>query len=168
MHEDDLDQRLAQASARLVTLGGALQSGGPWPLAARFDHAPEASWGPREILAHLEEMLPYWLGETERVLDAGDAPVTFGRVASNELRLALIERDRTLPLPELVARVQVGLGRWRRRWAELDTASRARAGSHVALGGLTVTQVATRFVADHVEGHLDQLAAALSGGPTPG
>jgi hypothetical protein len=168
MHDDDLDQRLAEASARLVMLDGALQAGGPWPLAARFDHAPEASWGPREILAHLEEMLPYWLGEAERVLDAGGAPVTFGRVATNELRLALIERDRTLPLRELVARVQVGLERWRRRWAELDTASRTRAGSHVALGELTVTQIATRSVVDHVEGHLDQLAAALSGDQTPG
>lgn len=168
MHDDDLDQRLARAGARLATLGAAVQAGGPWPLAVRFDHTPEASWGPREILAHLEEMLPYWLGETERVLDAGDAPVTFGRVATNELRLALIERDRTLPLRELVARVHVGLERWRRRWAELDSGSRTRAGSHVALGELTVADVATRFVADHVDAHLDQLAATLSGDPAPG
>lgn len=168
MRDDELDRRLASASARLANLGSALQDGGPWALAARFDHAPEAAWGPREILAHLEEMLPYWLGEAERVLDPGVASAAFGRVATDDVRLAIIERDRTLPLRELVARVQVGIDRWRRRWAELDPASRVRAGSHVTLGRLTVTDIATRFAVGHLEDHLDQLAAVLGGEPASG
>ena len=168
MSEDDLDQRLAAASARLGGLGSILQERGPWPLAERFDHSPEASWGPRETLAHLEEMLPFWLGEAERLLDAPDDPVTFGRVATDDVRLAVIGRDRTLPLRELVARVQVGIDRWRRRWAELDGPSRSRRGTHVTLGELTVADIANRFVASHVEDHLDQLAAAIDGGPPTG
>jgi hypothetical protein len=168
MNEEKLGRRLAKASDRLTMLGLALQEGGPWPLAERFDHAPEASWGPPEILAHLEEMLPYWLGEAERILQAVDGPPAFGRVPTDDLRLAIIERDRTLPLRELVARVQVDIERWRRRWAELDTASRERSGNHVALGMLTVTDIATRFVVGHLEDHLDQLAAAAGGDPTPG
>lgn len=168
MSDDDLDLRLAAASARLAELGTTLQARGPWPLAERFDHSPEASWGPRETLAHLEEMLPFWLGEAERLLDAPDDAVTFGRVATDDVRLAIIERDRTLPLRELVARVQVGIDRWRRRWAELDGPSRGRHGTHVTLGDLTVADIATRFVVGHVEDHLDQLAAAIEGGPPPG
>ena len=168
MSDDDIDRRLAVAIDRLAGLAGALQHGEPWPLAARFDHTPEAAWGPREILAHLEEMLPYWLGEAERILASPEAPATFGRVASDELRLAVIERDRTLPVPELVARTQVGVERWRQRWRELDQELRTRAGNHVALGELTVTDIATRFATSHLEGHLDQLAAALGGDSTPG
>jgi hypothetical protein len=168
MDEDALERRLGQATGRLAMLGVALQEGGPWPLAQRFDHAPEASWGPPEILAHLAEMLPYWLGETERILDAIDGPASFGRVPTDDLRLAIIERDRTLPLRELVTRVQLDIERWRRRWAELDTTSRERAGHHVALGSLTVTDIAMRFVAGHLEDHLDQLAAAVGGDPRPG
>lgn len=167
MNEDWLERRLGKATERLTGLGLVLQEGAPWPLAQRFDHAPEASWGPPEILAHLGEMLPYWLGEAERILDAVDGPAAFGRVPTDDRRLAIIERDRTLPLRELVARVQVGIERWRLRWAELDLASRERAGNHVALGRLTVVDIATRFVVGHVEDHLDQLAAAPGDHPAP-
>jgi hypothetical protein len=163
MTDDDLDGRLSAASDRLASLDTALQAGTPWPLAARFDHSPEASWGPPEILAHLEEMLAYWLGEAERIIDGPDERTAFGRVASDEVRIAIIGRDRTLPLRELVARVQVGIERWRRRWAELDQASRQREGTHASLGILTVMDVATRFTVGHLEDHLDQLAAALGG-----
>jgi hypothetical protein len=168
MSDDDLDRRLAAASVRLAELGATLQTRVDWPLADRFDHSPEASWGPRETLAHLEEMLPFWLGEAERLLDAPDDAVNFGRVATDDVRLAIIGRDRTLPLRELVARVQVGIERWRRRLAELDGASRGRHGTHVSLGELTVADIASRFVVGHLEDHLDQLAAAIDDGPRPG
>lgn len=165
MNHDDLDSRLAAADDRLAALAGALQRAGPWPLAARFDHAPEASWGPPEILAHLEEMLPFWLGEAERILDPTARATTFGRAATDGVRLAIIARDRTLPLPELVARVQLGIERWRRRWAELDPERRERGAAHLTLGQLTVSDVATRFAVGHLEDHLDQLAATLGGEP---
>ena len=161
MNADDVDPRLAAASHRLTVLGARILDDGPWPLAERFDHAPEAAWGPREILAHLEEMLPYWLGEAERVVDMTSGPAPFGRVASDELRLAIIGRDRTLPMRELIARVSDGVERWRRLWAALDVSARERAGLHPALGELHVSDIATRFVAAHLDDHLDQLEATL-------
>ena len=45
----------------------AVEAGAPWPLAAVYDDSDEARWGPREVLAHVAEMLPYWLGEIERI-----------------------------------------------------------------------------------------------------
>lgn len=162
---DDLDARLAAAADRLASLAAILEAGEPWPLAARFDHSPEASWGPLETLAHLEEMLPFWLGEAERILDATDAPATIGRVATDDLRLGVIATDRTLPVSELVARVQTGIERWRGWWATLDEGSRSRAGAHVTLGPVTVTDVANRFAVGHLEDHLGQLAAALANDP---
>jgi hypothetical protein len=163
---DTFDRRLGAASDRLRGLATRLESSGPWPLAERFDHAPEAEWGPRETLAHLEEMLSFWLGEMERVVDMTGGPAPFGRVATDGLRLAVIERDRTLPIRELLARVQNGIARWRTRWAELDDADRGRTGIHATLGSLQVSDIATRFVAHHLEEHLDQLQAALSSNET--
>jgi hypothetical protein len=159
---DDLDKRLAAASDRLDGLGASLQAGGPWALAERFDHSPEASWGPRETLAHLEEMLLYWLGEAERILDDPTGGATLGRTATNDVRLAIIERDRTLPIRELVARVRVGIDRWRRYLQDLDAASVDRTGTHVTLGTVTVNDVAKRFAVGHLEDHLDQLEGAIN------
>lgn len=160
---DELDRRLAAAAARLTALHPTLVAG-TWPLAERFDHAPEAEWGPREVLAHLGEMLPYWLGEAERIVDMTTGPEPFGRTATNDLRIAIIERDRTLPLRELLARVDSGVARWQRRLAELDDAEGERRGLHPTIGAMTVVDVATRFVVAHLEDHLDQLAATLPRG----
>ena len=159
---DDLDQRLAAAADRLASFAPTLRDGS-WPLAERFDHAPEAAWGPRELLAHLAEMLPYWLGEAERIIDMKAGPEPFGRAATNDVRLAIIERDRTLPIRELQARVAVGIDRWRRRWAELDEPTQARHGLHPTLGEMTVGEIGSRFVAGHLDDHLDQLTVILSG-----
>lgn len=164
MTNDELDLGLAAARDRLDELGRTLRDGGPWPLAERFDHAPEAAWGPREILAHLAEMLPYWLGEAERLIDMTGGPEPFGRDATNDVRLAIIERDRTLPVRELEARVAAGIERWQRRWPGLDESARSRRGLHPALGEISVTDVANRFVARHLQDHLGQLAQSVGGG----
>jgi hypothetical protein len=164
---DTFDSRLAAAADRLAGFAPALTSGGSWPLAERFDTAPEAAWGPPEVLAHLEEMLPYWLGEVERIIDMHEGPAPFGRVATDEIRLSVIARDRTLPLRELVARIDSDIARWRRRWAALDDEERARIGVHPRLGEMSVTAAAERFAADHLEEHLDQLAGLMAGGDVP-
>lgn len=161
MSVDEIEQRLAASAERFATLGTRLAAGGPWPLAERFDHAPEASWGPPETLAHLEEMLGYWLREAERVVEMATGPEPFGRLATDAGRLAVIERDRTLPTHELATMVTAGIAGWRRRWAELDEAERGRTGLHPTLGELGVGDIATRFVVGHLEDHLDQLEASL-------
>jgi hypothetical protein len=164
MTDDDLDARFAAAAKRLDELSGPLQAGGPWPLAERFDHAPEAEWGPREVLAHLGEMLPFWLGEAERLLDPAGPPDHVGRQATDATRLALLARDRTLPLGELIARAHNGIDRWRDRWKALDEEARAHTGQHVTLGEVSVTDIANRFAIGHLEDHLDQLAEAMRAG----
>jgi hypothetical protein len=166
MSDSAFDQRMAAAERRLVGLAAGLEANGPWPLAARFDHSTETSWGPREILAHVAEMLSYWLGEAERILDTTDGQVTFGRQATDDLRAAIIGRDRNLPIRELVERIETGIGRWRRRWAALDQGARQRAGVHVTRGEVTVEGIADRFVVGHLEEHLDQLVEAAGGGST--
>ena len=162
MHDDDdLGTRLAAAGERLTALARQLQAGGPWALAERFDHSPEASWGPRETLAHLEEMLAFWLGEAERVVEAPDGTTAVGRVATDDVRLAIIERDRTLPIRELAARVQVGIDRWRQRWPELSATDRRSVGVHPTQGEVSVADLAFRFAVGHLEEHLDQLAETI-------
>ena len=141
-----------------------MEAGAPWPLSERFGTEPEASWGPPEALAHIAEMLPFWQGEIERILAGPVEPVPFGRVATDELRIGVIERDRSLPPRELFGRVAAGTERLAQRLAELSPAEASRRGLHPRLGEMSLADVAGRFVAGHLEEHAEQLAEILASG----
>ena len=157
--------RLAASRAAFADLAPRIAAGDPWPLAEAFGTEPEASWGPREVLAHTAEMLPFWLGEYERVVEAGHAAgdgLPFGRVASDALRIGILERDRTLPLVELFDRIDAGIERWERRIARSSPAEDAAAGLHSRLGEMGAGELRDRFVTTHLEEHLEQLEAILT------
>ena len=153
--------RLAAATAGMIALRADLEAGEPWPLAESFGPEPEAHWGPREVLAHCAEMLPYWVGEIERIID-GPEPARYGRLQTDQIRIGLIERDRTLPIRELLARIDDGSARFGRRLAELGSADLARRGLHPVRGEQTIEQVLEVVVVGHMEGHLDQLRETLA------
>jgi hypothetical protein len=154
--------RLADARLDYEVLAGRVAAGEPWPLATAFGTEPEASWGPREVLAHVAEMLPFWLGELERVVDGdGTAAVPFGRIADDASRIGLIARDRSLPLRVLFARIDAGLGAWLDRLPRLTDADRASVGLHPRLGEMPVGAMAERFVIGHAQEHVVQLGSIL-------
>jgi hypothetical protein len=155
--------RLEDAAANLVALRGQVETGGPWPLADVWGVEPEASWGPPELLAHVEEYLRYWMGEIERVLEGdGSSPVPFGRVASDALRLGVIGRDRSLPLRELFGRIEADAARVAKRLGELSEADANRVGVHPARGEMTVRAMLEPFLVGHTEGHVIQLREILA------
>jgi hypothetical protein len=169
MSDDTLLQRMHDGAARLAATRPGVVDGAPWPLAERFDDAPEASWGPPEVLAHVAEMIPYWQGEMERIL-AGAAtgstdPVPFGRVATDTNRLGILERDRSLPPGELYDRIDHALERFGRRLESLTDADRTSFGVHPRRGEMTVSQIAETFVVAHLADHAVQLEGILGLGP---
>jgi hypothetical protein len=155
-------ERLQSAATGFRRLQQAVEAGAPWPLHDVEDGAgPESEWGPMEVLTHVTEMLPFWLGEIERILGGAPEPVPFGRTVADRLRVLTIERDRTLPARELFDRIDAAVERYARRLPELGTADLARRGSHRTLGELTVGTILERLVVGHAEGHVGQLAATL-------
>ena len=156
-------QRLVDARTAYDGMAGRIAAGEPWSLAAAFGTEPEAQWGPREVLAHVVEMLPFWLGELERVVDGnGVAPVPFGRTADDALRNGLIARERTLPLRVLFARIDRGLADWHERLGTLTDVELAKTGVHPRHGPLTVAAIPGLFVVDHIEDHHAQLEGILA------
>ena len=150
-------ERLRVARDRLVRLRTKLEMSPPPP-----DDLPRArEWVARETLAHIDEMLPYWLGEIERILAGPVEPVPFGRVPSDLVRLLTVDRDRTLPASELYARLDFHLERVVRRLLELDDRQCARRGSNKTRGDMTIKQIADEMVAGHIEEHCAQMAASL-------
>jgi len=151
--------RLTAAAAAMGDLRGPVEAGEPWPLAERYGTEPESSWGPREVLVHVAEMLPYWRGEIERILVEDDPP--FGRVADDPIRTLTIGRDRTLPIRELFARIEAGAARYEPLLATIDPVELGRHGRHPTRGELTVADVLEINVVGHLESHVVQLREAL-------
>jgi len=165
MTTDETIQRIQAAADRLAATRPAIANGAPWTLAERFDDTPEAEWGPPEVLAHVAEMIPFWQGEIERIV-AGAAPgaaepVPFGRVATDGVRLGILERDRSLPPIELYDRIATSLERFERRWSALTTAEQARRGLHPRLREMSVKAIADRFIVQHLADHAVQLEDIL-------
>ena len=122
---------------------------------------PEASWDPGRILAHLAEMVPYWLGEMERILAGGPDPIPVGRTAADPIRVLSVERDRTLPVAELLERTDVDVRRVVARLRNLDEAALTRQGIHPVRGEMSLAQVVNSGLAKHLEDHAVQLDEAL-------
>jgi hypothetical protein len=159
---DSQADRLEAAAAAILALQGRVEAAGPWPLAELYGTEAEASWGPPELLAHVDEMLPFWLGEVERILDGpSDAPVPFGRVADDTIRIGVIGRDRTIPLRELFARLRADSARVAARMRTFTEVEVARLGGHPRGQTFTVAELFERFVTGHLEDHVTQLGEIL-------
>jgi hypothetical protein len=150
-------ERLRTARDNLVRMRNRVELSGPPP-----DDLPRhRDWVDREVLAHIDEMLPYWLGEIERVLVGPVEPVPFGREPTDLVRILTVDRDRTLPVSELYARLDNSLERVLRRLLELDERQAARRGLDKRRGEMTVKQIVDTMLAGHLEEHCAQMAAAL-------
>jgi hypothetical protein len=160
---NDLADRLRDAGSDLLDLRGPLVAGEPWPLSAAYGTEPEADWGPRELLAHVNEMLPYWTSQLETVLDGDPATaVPFGRVATDAGRLGGIAADRELPAAQLLDGIDAGLVTATAFAGGLSSADLERRALHPTRGEFTVGPALERFVIGHLEEHVVQLREILA------
>ena len=154
-------ERMRTARDGLVRMRGRVEASAPLP-----DGLPRRrEWVAREILAHIDEMLPFWLGEIERVIDGPLDLVRFGREPNDLVRRITVHRDRTLPVHELYARLDHSLERVLRRLLEIDERQANRRGVHSSRGEMTVRQIVDTMLAVHLEEHCRQIAAALETEP---
>lgn len=159
----DLADRIDAGLEAMLELGPQLAAGEPWGIDGVVAPGPESSWGPREVLAHVGEMLPFWMGEIELILDAGGGaePLGFGRLEADDLRVAIITRDRQFPARELLGRVEAEGRRVARRLRALNEDDAATLGRHVTRGDLSVREIAERMIVSHLEGHVAQLRESV-------
>jgi hypothetical protein len=159
---DDLAGRLRDAGSRLLALREPLVAGEPWPLSAAYGTEPEADWGPREVLAHVNEMLPYWATQVRLILAGDPAEATpFGRIATDSDRIGRIGADRRLRVGDLLDRIAVGLGIVEDVLTGLAPGDLERRGVHSTRGEMTVGDSVERFLVSHVAEHVEQLQGIL-------
>jgi hypothetical protein len=156
---DDLIRRLEDARVAIAARRAGVERGEPWPLSAAYGTEPESDWGPKEVLAHSAEMIPFWSGEIERILAAPVEadPVPFGRVATDPNRIDRIGRDRALPAAELFDRIEAGAIATGARLTALSADELSRRGLHPRAGEMTIPAIVERFIVVHLEEHVEQL-----------
>jgi DinB family protein len=156
--------RLDAGADAMADLRPAVIAGEPWPVGAAAGGDGEASWGPTEVLAHVAEMLTFWLGEMERVVAGGpNGPAHFGRTPDDQIRGMTVIRDSTLPARELFDRIEATRQRYDRRLPELTEDEIARVGLHPVRGRLTAQDIIEKLVVDHLEEHVTQVRETLPG-----
>jgi hypothetical protein len=162
----DLATRLRSSGYDLLQLRDRLVAGEPWPLSDSYGTEPEATWGPRELLAHVEEMLTYWIDELRRVR-AGDAgaAVAFGRIASDPSRLRRIDDARQHDVGRQLDDIRTGLDDAVGFAEDLRDEERGRVGTHPTRGEITIEASIERFLVTHLEDHIAQLRDILDGNP---
>lgn len=164
-----LADRLTSAADAMAALRPAIEAGEPWSLSDVYGPVPESSWGPREVLAHVAEMLSFWSGEIARMVDAGvqagsgGEPPAFGRLEDDPVRLHIIGRDRAFPGRELVDRIGTEARRVAATLRSMPAEAASAIGRHPTRGDLSVADVAERLIVGHIEGHVVQLRESLGG-----
>lgn len=121
-------------------------------------------WG--QVWAHVAEFPGYWMAQMQAILDEeGPDPVPFGRVRSDEGRIAAIEADRGTPVGDLHGRIERDANRLKARLADLSPEQWARTGRHPTLGVMDMSRIVEEFLVGHLEQHADQLDGLLAAGP---
>jgi len=157
-----LATRLRDGGEAMLGFRGPLVAGELWPLSPDYGTGPEALWGPREVLAHVNEMLPYWTRQLEGVLAADPGtPAPFGRTADDPARLGRIADDRQHPAGELLDEIDAGLVTALGFVTDRTESDLGRIGLHPVRGELTVGDSLERFVVGHLEDHVKQLRTIL-------
>jgi hypothetical protein len=154
--------RISAAIAAIAARADVIGAAAPLPPDARIGHDEDA-WGPREVLAHIAEAVPYWHGEIERILASYPAavPNAVGRTADDVVRTGSVAQDRTLPAFVLLDRLGRDAAAVTARIRALTGAELDRVGRHPAWGDVTIAAVIERTLAGHLEGHAKQLDASL-------
>jgi hypothetical protein len=167
---EESSDRLIESRRSLDGLRAAVVAGEPWPLSAAYGTEPESDWGPKEVLAHVFEMVPYWLAQIDAILSrpADAEPQPFGRAATDPTRIDRIGRDRERPAAELLAGIDAGLADAGAQIGKLSSADRARRGLHPRLGEMTIDEMVERFIVGHVDDHVRQLVDTMGRRDTVG
>jgi hypothetical protein len=150
----DLDSRLEARQQQLAARGDTgLASGLTEP-----DPDTDERWEAAQVWAHMAEFVGYWHGQIKGVVAAYQGePVPFGRVKSDEGRIAAIEEGRREPLTALVVRATDSLRSLRDYLAGLSPRDWQAVGRHQTIGEMDIEAIVNRFVIGHLEEHFTQL-----------
>lgn len=128
----------------------------------RLRTAPsETDWSAMQVLGHMVEMIPFWLAECRKIIDAAEPPA-FGRELNQPERLAGVEHGASGDVDELLRQWQAHVALAAVALRGYSAAERAKTGRHLRRGVMSVSDAVGTLIVAHAEDHLRQIQAALS------
>jgi len=130
-------------------------------VAYRVRTAPGTNeWSAMQVMGHVTEMLPYWLHHTKALIAASE-PYTFGRTHADPERLAGVERGSVSDPEEVLRQMREQVAAISAFIRTLTPEQRAKTGTNVTRGEMSVADIVERNMVAHAEEHLGQVRAAL-------
>ena len=123
-------------------------------------HEGETEWSAMQVLGHVVEMIPYWLGQCQMLIRAETPPV-FGRTPDAPERLAGPERGAASDVEALLGVLNEEVQAAARAIEEMTPAERDKRGQHIRRGEMRVEDVVELLVVAHMEEHLVQVREVL-------
>lgn len=123
--------------------------------------AVDNEWSVTQILGHMVEMIPYWLGHCRLLIAATGEPPLFGRRYDSPERVAGIGRGATGDPMNLVTELRKETKEAARAIRKMSATERRRKGIHIKLGEITVADAVEHCIVAHAEEHLKQIRTAL-------
>ena len=151
-YAEDRVRRLRAAAERIRALGPAFDG------LTAADPATGEQWDRGQVLSHVAELLPYWVGQAMHVVSSGGGGVPFGRIKSTPSRIQRIESSRHEASDALLRRMDAGVADAVSLLERLGDDELRLTGTHQTMGEMTVAELVDEFLVDHLEQHVDQLA----------
>ena len=130
-------------------------------VAQRLRAAGQDEWSALEIVGHMNEMIPYWMGHIHALAAAAGAPPQFGRAIDAPERLEGVQRAAKANPEELLGVLDREIRAAAADIRRMPATERAKKGIHSRIGEVTVAGAIEQLVVDHAEAHVEQLKQAI-------
>ena len=148
-------QRLERASDQMAGLLRRPE------VAERVRSAGPDEWSAVQVIGHVIELLPYWMGQMQVLVSAEGAPPAFGRSLDAPERLEGVAHGAASDPEALLQQMADAVSAAAAGMRAMTTEQRAKKGVHNRRGEATVAEFIEALVVAHVEEHVAQIKQAL-------
>ncbi len=125
-----------------------------------YQRPAEDEWTLMESLAHIDEFMPYWANEIEKLVATPGQ--NFGRTMQDERRLQAISQHGSDNLQHIRATLPNSYARLDQVLSHLKDSDLVLTGHHSRYGDQTLEWFIKDFVTDHLSNHLEQMRRCLA------
>jgi hypothetical protein len=157
-HDRDFLERLDAVEARLTELAVSMEG------LTTPDAATGEQWEDGQVWGHLNESVPFWIGQISNVIDTYDGePVPFGRPAGSTSRAEAIAAGKGGVPEDQWVRLRATLGDLRSWLQGMPDMGLVAMGAHYTRGDMAAWEAIDAYIISHLEQHADQLEELASG-----